>query len=128
MITRAGVCANFPLLTIKELLQAEGGATCRNSIVISDSHLDVGHQWSDRHHLDGLRYSSSLAPGSICFHFLRPVFGTVAADVMATTGHHVVNFSPGGGFSICKTAHRIWLRILPVALENKLKVLDMFND
>ena len=43
---------------------------------------------------------------------------------MATSGHHVVNFSPGGGFSIYKTAHRIWLRILSIALEKKLKVLD----
>ena len=59
---------------------------------------------------------------------MRPVFGTVAADVMATSGHHVVNFSPGGGFSIYKTAHRIWLRILSIALEKKLKVPDMFND
>ena len=52
----------------------------------------------------------------------------MAADVMATSGHHVVNFSPGGGFSIYKTAHRIWLRILSIALEKKLKVPDMFND
>ena len=31
---------------------------------------------------------------------------------------------PGGGFGICKTAQRMWLRILSVALEEELKVLD----
>ena len=30
----------------------------------------------------------------------------------------------GEGFSIYKTAHRIWLRILSIALERELKVLD----
>ena len=39
------------------------------------------------------------------------------------SGHHVVNFSTWG-FGIYKTAHRIWLRILSIALETELKVLD----
>ena len=39
------------------------------------------------------------------------------------SGHHVVNF-PGGGFSVYKTARRIWLRVLSIALEEELKVLD----
>ena len=30
---------------------------------------------------------------------------------------------PGGGFSICKTAQRTWLRILSIVLEKELKVL-----
>ena len=34
-----------------------------------------------------------------------------------------VAFTPGS-FSICKTAQRIWLRILSIALKEKLKVLD----
>ena len=33
------------------------GCTCRNSIVISDSHLLIGYQWSDQHHLDFFRYN-----------------------------------------------------------------------
>ena len=37
--------------------------------------------------------------------------------------HHVLNFSTSG-FSIYKTAHRIWLRILSIALEKELIVLD----
>ena len=41
------------------------------------------------------------------------------------SGLHVVNlFHLVGGFSIYKTAHRIWLRILSVALEKEGKVLD----
>ena len=38
---------------------------------------------------------------------------------------HVVNISLGGGFSIHKMAHGIWLRILSIALEKELKVLDL---
>ena len=38
-------------------------------------------------------------------------------------GHHVVNFSTWS-FSIFKTAHRIWLRIVSAALEKELSVLD----
>ena len=38
------------------------------------------------------------------------------------SGHHIVNFFQC--FSIYKTAHRIWPRILSTALEKELKVLD----
>ena len=37
--------------------------------------------------------------------------------------HHVGNFNTWC-FGICKTAHMIWLRILSIALEKELKVLD----
>jgi len=40
------------------------------------------------------------------------------------SGHHVVNFSLDGGFSIYKTAHKRWLRILYLALEKELEVLE----
>ena len=36
--------------------------------------------------------------------------------------HHVRNFT-WWGFSLCNTAHSLWLRILSVALEKELKVL-----
>ena len=39
------------------------------------------------------------------------------------SAHHVVNFSTWH-FSFYKTTHRIWLRILSIALEKELKVLD----
>ena len=48
------------------------------------------------------------------------IFGIVAAQFL---GPYVVNFSTWG-FSIYKTAHRKWLRILSTALEKELEVLD----
>ena len=39
------------------------------------------------------------------------------------SGPHVANFSTWG-FGIYKTAHRIWLRILSIALEKELNILD----
>ena len=58
---------------------------------------------------------------------MRPALGTVAAYVMAIVSHHVVKFSHLVGVlsvSIYKTAHRIWLRILPIVVEEELMVLD----
>ena len=37
--------------------QSWGEGTCRNSTVISDNHLQIGHRWSDQHHLDCFRNS-----------------------------------------------------------------------
>ena len=34
-----------------------GGGTCRNSTVISNSQLQIGHQWSVQHHLGCCAYS-----------------------------------------------------------------------
>ena len=34
---------------------------------------------------------------------------------------------PGGGFSTCKTAQGTWLRILSIAFEEELKVLDFVS-
>ena len=41
-------------LTVSEqhLLKAREGAPCRNSTSNSEGHLEIGHQWSDQHHLD----------------------------------------------------------------------------
>ena len=45
---------------------------------------------------------------------------------MATVLSSCSSFLPkGGGFSICKTAQRIWLRKLRIALEEELKVRDI---
>ena len=35
-----------------------GGAACRNSIVISTGHLQIGHQWSHQYHLGCFKFSS----------------------------------------------------------------------
>ena len=52
--------------------QVEEGATWRNSILGSDSHLHTGRQRSDLRHLDCFRQSSKfLFLGSICFHFFE---------------------------------------------------------
>ena len=56
---------------------------------------------------------------------LRPILGIVAAYVMATVWSPCSQLlPPGRGFSIYKTAHRIRLRILSIALEKELKVPD----
>ena len=56
---------------------------------------------------------------------LRPVLRIVAAYVTATVWSSCSSLlPPGGGFSIYKAAHRIWLRVLSRALEEELKVLD----
>ena len=55
---------------------------------------------------------------------LRPVLGTVVAYVMATVWSSRYLLPPGGGFSIYKRAHRIQLRILSMALEKELNVLE----
>ena len=41
----------------KSFYRRREGATCRNSTVSSDSHLELGHWWSDQRHLDCFRYS-----------------------------------------------------------------------
>ena len=56
---------------------------------------------------------------------LGTILGIVAAYVMLQSGHHLVKLLPlCRDFSICKTAHKMWLRILSVALEEELRVLD----
>ena len=74
-----------------------GATTCRNSTVISDSHFQTGHQWSDQHHLGCFRYSYSSVPGAICSHLFAP-----SSRNWAQSDHHVANFSTWC-FSICKT-------------------------
>ena len=56
---------------------------------------------------------------------LRPFLAIVAAYVVATVWSSCSSLiPPGGSFSIYKTAHRTWLRILSTALEAAQKVLD----
>ena len=56
------------------------GATCRNSTVSSDSHLETGHWWSDLCHLDG--FSILQFQGLFVSISLRPILRIVAACVM----------------------------------------------
>ena len=54
---------------------------------------------------------------------LWPVLGTAALTSWIQSGHRVVSFSTWC-FIICKTAHRTQLRVLSLALEEELEVLD----
>ena len=47
----------------------------------------------------------------------------VLLQLWVQSSHHVVNFSIKC-FRIYKTTHRMWLRILSIALEKELKVLN----
>ena len=72
------------------------GVTSRNSTVIANSHFQIGHQWSDQHHLGCFRCSYSSAPGSHLFLFLWGQFSELWQLVSwVQSGPHVVNFSPG---------------------------------
>ena len=55
---------------------------------------------------------------------LRPVLRIVAAYVVPIVRSSSSFLPPGGAFSSYKTAHRIWLRIISIALEKELKALD----
>ena len=54
-----------------------------NSTARSDVHLEIGHQWSDQHHLGCFKYNFSLVLELVCFHFLRPILRIMADYVMA---------------------------------------------
>ena len=71
------------LLTIigQNFYRQRKGATCRNSTVSSDSHLEIGHRWSDQRHLDGL--STLQFQGLFVSISLSPILRIVAVYVMA---------------------------------------------
>ena len=104
--------------------QSQGwGATCRNSSVISNSHLQLVISGLTSIILVVLRtvnlqFCCVLVPIS-----LRSVLKLWQLKSWVQSGHHVVNFSTWC-FGIYKAAHRIWFRILSIALEKKLNVLD----
>ena len=53
----------------QELLSTEGGGLHAEIAVSSDSHLQIGHGWSDQHHLDCFKYSQSAVPRLVCSRF-----------------------------------------------------------
>ena len=69
-----------------------------------------------------------------CMISLRTFFWLVAGEIIRNQPHqpsgsnkfgvYVLLSSIGGGFSICKTVQRTRLRILSIALEEDLKVLN----
>ena len=100
-----------------------GAVTCRNSTVISNSHLQLV--------ISGLTSIILVLLGTVNLQFwgaLVPISVHQFSELWQLKSwvqsvHHVLNFSTWD-FSIYKTAHRIWLRILSTALEKELIVLD----
>ena len=99
------------------------GVTCRNSTVISDSHLQLV--------ISGLTSIMLLVLGTVNLQFgcafvpisFQSVLRTAAAQVQVQSGYHVVNSSTWC-FGTYKTAHRIRLRILSIDFEIELNGLD----
>ena len=89
-----------PLLTTsgQELLEAEGGAACRDGTVSSSSHPEAGHRWSDQHHLGCFTYSRASVPWLVCSHFLEASPQNCSSVSRLQSAHHVVNFSTCCGF------------------------------
>ena len=58
----------------------------------------------------------------ILFTFLLPVLWGLCPG-----GQHMVTFSHLEGFSIYKIAQEAWFRILAIALEGELKVLEFVS-
>ena len=99
------------------------GAPCRNNTALTVIlKLVIGGQSSAI--LIGLgtinlQFHSWFVPISLG-HFL----GIVAVYIMTAVWSFCSwLLPPGGGFSICKTAHRIWFRILSIALAAAAKLL-----
>ena len=81
--------------------------------------------------IDGLTSIILVVLGTVNLQFQDPFFPFLWGQFSelwqllswVLSGHHVLNFSTWC-FSIYKIAHRIWLRILSLALEKELNVLD----
>ena len=103
----------------KSFCRQKERAACRNSTVNPDSHLQIGHWWSDQSHLGGFKYSYSSVPGFVETSSQNRgnlCCGWCLVIVWLTS-------SPWC-FGIYKTAPTVWLRILSIAPEKELKVLD----
>ena len=66
---------------------------CVKIAVSADSHLQIGHWWSDQLHLDCFKYSYSSVPGLVCPHFSRSILRTVVAYIMATVRSSFSSFT-----------------------------------
>ena len=106
-------------------LQTEGGLHAETARSARTVILKLVQRWSDSIILIVLSTVNLQFLGRFVPISLRPILGMVAVYVMATVWSSCSYLlPPGGGFSIYKTAHRVWLWILSIALEKELKVLD----
>ena len=99
------------------------GVTCRNSTVISNSHLQVGHQWSDQHHLGCFRYSYSSVLGCTCSH-LFAIYSQNCGSSSPEYSLVIMEWTLPPGVLVSIRTHRIWLRVLSIALEEELNILN----
>ena len=111
-----------PLLTTsgQELLEAEGGAACRDGTVSSNSHPEAGRRWSDQHHLGCFTYSWASVPWLVCSHFLEACPQNCSSICL---GYSLLilwlTSPPAVDFQIYKTAHRVWPRVSAPAPEEE---------
>ena len=106
----------------KSFYRQKDGPTCRNSTVTSYSHLQTGHWGLTSIILIVLDTVNLQFQGPFVPISLQSVLRIEAAQVQVQSGHHGVNSSTWCS-GIYKTAHRIRLRILSIALEKELNVL-----
>lgn len=71
----------------KSFYSCREGVPCRNSTVISEGHLEIGHQWPEKHHLDCFRYSFQFQGWISLFPFLWVSFQNCSS---LCHGYHVV--------------------------------------
>ena len=109
----------------QELLSTEGGGYMQKQ---HRQLWQASWNWS----CGGLTSVILIVLGTVSLQFwgqfvsisLKQILGIVAAYVMPTVWSSCSSLlPPDGGFSICKTAHRIWLRILSIALGEEIKIL-----
>ena len=83
---------------IQSFYRQEEGATCSNSTDSSDSHLQVGHRWSDQRRLV-VEVQSVFSSRISLFPFPWGQFSDLWQPVSwLQSGHHAVNFSTWWGF------------------------------
>ena len=117
--------AGFPPRTQgKSFHKQREGATCRNSAVSPDHHLETGQRWSDQRLLDYYNYSYSSAPESVCSGFLEArsrILGGVCHGCSLT----VVWFTSSAwwGFRCLEERSQDVAQNITSALEQELKVL-----
>ena len=89
------------------------------------SHLEMDHLWPDHVILIVSSTVNLQFHGRFVSISLRSVLRTWQLTSWLQPGHRAVtSLLPGGGFSVCRAAHRVWLWMLSIAFEKELNVLD----
>ena len=79
---------------VSAVYQWREGARCRKSTVNSDSHLEIGHWWSEQHHLHWFKSIQLIFSSRVgLFPFLWRHF---LKFLLWESGHHIVNLPQVG--------------------------------